>query len=308
MLVWGYQATGTQLSLEGPPPPAFSWGDFGAGLNISNITVQQYRNTDGSAGGPIIVLNTHILDVDPDPHETDPLVPCFGGKQCEDIGISTFQYALWLGSTGGAGGAVNRVGAAFFGGFRLTDLDDVGMNFSFLQIFTDNANPAGTIDGGGFRGKVNGDIPGFNANPANPAAGWNFAGNDVQFDYFDVPFDSSTTVETVSFETALVNYEGNIADILAGFTWSFTSDGAGGVSGMSVTQQAAASNRLLGLYRAANPLVTYQNVGEGSSHALVPEPTPFCLVGGVLILLGLGWRRKGVTHRLDSSECRRYCD
>src|SRR5215469_13425691 len=105
MLVWEYQATGTQLSLEGPPPPAFSWGDFGAGLNISNITVQQYRNTDGSAGGPIIVLNTHILDVDPDPNEKDPLVPCFGGKQCEDIGITTFQYALWLGSTGGAGGA-----------------------------------------------------------------------------------------------------------------------------------------------------------------------------------------------------------
>src|ERR1044071_3718761 len=72
----------TQTSLKNQTQIPYSWGEFLAGGNISGITVQGYNKTDGTAGGPIYVTNTHIFDNDPDP--TEPAV--------EDIGIATFQY------------------------------------------------------------------------------------------------------------------------------------------------------------------------------------------------------------------------
>ena len=104
IIAFGAQVGATELHLKDPPPPTFSWGIFGPS-GVESITAQDYRNTDGTAGGPIIVLNTHILDVDRDPNERDPLE---GGK--EDIGIATFQFALWRGSTMGAAGAIDTVG------------------------------------------------------------------------------------------------------------------------------------------------------------------------------------------------------
>ena len=296
IIAFGAQVGATELHLKDPPPPTFSWGIFGPS-GVESITAQDYRNTDGTAGGPIIVLNTHILDVDRDPNERDPLE---GGK--EDIGIATFQFALWRGSTMGAAGAIDTVGAAFMGGFELTDLTDVGNKFSFLQIFTDNADPEGTIDGGGFRGKVNSDISSWHANPADPTPGWNFDGNRTQFDYLDVPSDPlSKGLETVSFETALVNYSEDHVDIIADFTWGFTSDGMGGVSGMQVAEQVSSSDLLLGHYRAKFPGITYLNIGEGSSHGLVvPEPAPIMLVPIGVFTLALYLRRRRVA---DSTLC-----
>lgn len=267
----------TLMSLRPQTQLPYSWGDYGAGLNISDITVKNYYTTAGALGGPIYVTNTHILDNDPDPKE----------PPVEDIGIATFQYILWSGTKGG-GAAINRYGAAFMGGFQLTDLDDESLSWSFLQIYTDATHPGGIIDGGGFRGKVNGDIPAYNQNP-----GWNFDGARTQYDYFDVPSDPSTAAaETVAFETALVCYMGNMVLVRGDWTWSFTTDGKGGLTGQSVASQAAASDTLLGLYRAANPGVMYDNIGMGTCH--VPELDPGCGVTAVT-LLGLGavvWGRR----------------
>jgi hypothetical protein len=262
----------TQTTLKTQIQIPYSWGDYVAGANISGITVQGYNKTDGTAGGPIYVTNTHIFDNDPDPAE----------PPVEDVGIATFQYVLWRGSTAGAAGATDRLGAAFLGGFDLTDLIDESPNWSFLQIYTDAAHAAGIIDGGGAHGKVNGDIPGYNADP-----GWNFAG--TAYDYFDVPFDTATKAETVAFETALVCYEGDHVHIRGDWKWSFTVDGLGGLTGMDVTSQAAASARLLGLYRAANPAITYFDIGVGTCH--VPEPGTLGLLSLGFIGLGLGSRR-----------------
>jgi hypothetical protein len=270
---YGASATAaTQTSLKDQTQIPYSWGDFVAGATVSGITVQGYNKTDGTAGGPIYVTNTHIFDNDPDPAE--PAI--------EDIGIATFQYVLWKGSSGGAAGATNRLGAAFLGGFNLTDLDDETTNWSFLQIYTDAAHPAGIIDGGGFKGKVNGDIPGYNADP-----GWNFKG--TAYDYFDVPFDIATTAETVSFETALVCCLGSDVRIRGDWKWSFTVDGMGGLTGMDVTSQANASNRLLNLYRTANPTITYSDIGVGTCH--VPEPSTLAMLSLGFIGLSLRSRR-----------------
>jgi hypothetical protein len=283
----GTVAADTYQSLPDQTQLPFNWSNFGVGGFAGRTTVQGYNRTDGTAGGPLYVTNTHIFDNDPDPKE----------PRTEDIGVATFQYALFRGSTNGAGGATNRLGAAFMGGFRLTDTDDETRNWSFLQIFTDARDPNGVIDGGGARGKVNGDLPGWNRDP-----GWNFAGNQVQYDYLDLPSDPSTRAETVSFETALVCFMGNDVLIRGDWTWSFTTDGRGGLSGMDVTSQAAASNRLVTLYQNAHPGTTYMNIGVGTCHMPPPAPTPepsslasACL-GGV-VLLGY-WRTR---HRRRSA-------
>lgn len=256
--------------------PGYSWSDYG----VQGGHVIDYRKPDGSAGGQIIPFTFDVFDNDPDPTETSP----------EKIGNLDFQFLLWRGSGDNdlTNNTVARVGAAIMGGFNLTDRNDVGMNFSFLQIFTDNANPNGVVDGGGFRGKVNGDIAGWNQNP-----GHNYAG--TQFDYFDNPFDPSTRNETVSFETALVCYSGSTVHILADFTWSFTSDGMGGVSGTSITSQASASNRLFNLYGALLPPGgLLQNIGVGSCHDmfLVPEPSTLSMLCLGSTCLFLGYARR----------------
>src|SRR5207247_9872864 len=62
IMAFGTQVGATELSLKAPPPPTFSCVIFGpSGVEI--ITAQRYRKTDGTAGGPIIVLNTHVLDI-----------------------------------------------------------------------------------------------------------------------------------------------------------------------------------------------------------------------------------------------------
>lgn len=250
-------ATKTGLG-EAPP---FSWGAYAPGTGVAGITVQDYRNTDGTAGGGVINYNKTVWDNDPDPLE----------PPIENVGNISFQYLLYRGSTGGAGGATNRVGAALMGGFHLTDLDDLGVNFGFWQIYTDNAAPGGVIDGGGYQGKTNGQIPAYNVDP-----GWNYAG--TEYDYFDIPANTvASGAETVSFETALVCYNATTVHVMADFTWSFTSDGLGGVTGTAPTEQAAASNMMMNLYSPLNPGLM-QNIGVGSCHDLVPEPSTLLLI------------------------------
>jgi len=275
------QAVASQSAL--PAAPTFTWGTFGSGLVISPITVQQYVNPDGSAGGSVFNFNAQVFELNPTPLPTDTLV-----NGLELIGNASFQFVLWKGSaTGGVAGATNRFGAALFGGFNLT-ATDVGTNFSFLQIYTDATSTAGTIDGGGYRGKFNAEIPRYGATP-----GWDFAG--TQYDFFDVPFDlAGNPSESVSFETALVSYTANTVQILGDYTWNFTT-GAGGnpqsfLTGAPVAEQPAASATLLDLYGTANPGVTYVQIS-------VPEPSTAGLfvTAGITILL---WRdRRGASLR-----------
>jgi hypothetical protein len=273
------------------PPPGnipYSWGIFGNDGSRSPYTVNGYFTTAGAANGPIYTLNTPVLDIDPDKNEAGLV----NGR--ENIGNLNFQYALWQGTRMNPAGTA--VGAALFGGFNRTDLTDVNGNFAFLQIFRDNANPNWRVDGGGWFGKTNGTVSNlYNQNP-----GWNYAG--TQYDYLDRPFDRVGTdpQETVSFETALVNYNPSFNGrrtevILADFTWSFTwsqdpTTKAITLTGTAPTSQAAASATLINLYTMNNapglqgpPAQTLQNIGQGSCHAIDPAPEPASLT-----LIGIG--------------------
>ena len=275
---------GTQTSL--PANAGYPWSNF----NVGGGYVTDYLKNDGSAGGTITTYTANVFDIDPDPNERDPLV---NGK--ENIGSLTFQYVLYKEASGGQGTAADSLGAALFGGFHLTDTNDLNNRFAFLQI-VNQVGGAGypKVDGGGYRGKTNGDIPGYVANPGNQA-GWNFAG--TEFDYFDNPVRGLNTGQTVNFETALVNYNANTVVILADFTWSFTANGNNS-SGTAPTTQALASNTLINLYQAANPNTTYLNIGAGSCHLIdaVPEPSTLLMLGiaGVVLAGYRGLRRRSV--------------
>jgi hypothetical protein len=252
-----------------PAAPTFSWGQFGAGLNISGITVQKYVNLDGTDGGSVINYSAPVSA--PIPAAATP----------ELIGNAKFEYVLWKGSNAGSAGATNRFGAALFGGLNLT-ASNAGSNFSFLQIYTDASTGAsGVIDGGGYFGKFNSLIPRFGSTP-----GWDFEPPDYQYDFFDVPFDPSGTVsETVSFETALVSYDATSVQILGDYTWSFTTGANGNpqsfLTGSSVIEHAQASAVLLGLYEAAYPSIAYRQI--------VPEPSALLLAA---CLVCLPWSRR----------------
>lgn len=273
-ILWPIVSTSaSQIALPASPP--YSWGTFGLGLVISPITVQQYVNLDGTAGGSVLNFSSPVY------------APTAGAPEL--IGTSNFEFALWKGSaTGGAAGTTNRYGAVLFGGFDLTAAD-VGTNFSFLQIYTDASSPTGTIDGGGYAGKVNSQIPRYGSTP-----GWDFAG--TQYDFFDVPFDQpGNPNETVLFETALVSYTANTVQILGDYTWSFTTGANGNpqsfLTGTAVTQQALASTTLLNLYSNANPGVTYLQIA-------VPEPASVVFFGVAIVSL-MTRRRRRFSHEVE---------
>lgn len=272
LLLFGADA-GAAIQTQLKAAPGYNWGDFG----VQGDWVLDYRQPNGAAGGAVIPFAVDVSDIDPDPNEISP----------EKIGKLDFQFVLWRGNArdDGTDNTVRRVGAAIMGGFHKTDVDDLNRQFSFLQIYTDNANPNGVVDGGGYRGKVNGDIAAWNQNP-----GHNYAG--TEWDYFDNPYDPATRAETVSFETALVCYDATQVVILADFTWSFTSDGLGGVTGSAITAQNSASNKLMNLYGALLPNGgTLSNIGVASCHA-VPEPTALLSAGVGFLGIGLVVRRR----------------
>ena len=65
-----------------------------------------------------------------------------------------------------------------------------------------------------------------------------------------------------------------------------SSDGLGGVTGVAPTEQAAASNMMFNLYSPLMPAGgLIQNIGVGSCHLLVPEPSTLLL--SVLALLAV---------------------
>ncbi|HEY6434825.1 MAG TPA: hypothetical protein VIZ17_22870 [Acetobacteraceae bacterium] len=133
-IVAGHEASGTLVTtLPPPPPPQFGWKMFGADLQVADITVTSYVKPDGSAGGQIIAFDQPVMDPDPDPAETSP----------EKIGDLHFQFVLWRGKDdhGDTGG-----GAALFGGFELTDTNDAGHNYSFLQLVTDEKGTRADFD------------------------------------------------------------------------------------------------------------------------------------------------------------------
>ena len=260
----------TLETLHDPPPPTFAWSDFFPSATVGGITVQKYHKEDGTDPGPVIVNNMTVKD----------------GNDVE-IGTVTMQYTLWSGSTLGAAGATNRLGAVLFGGFNVTTVKYNDVNFSYYQIFTDNANASGVIDSGGINGKVNGDIPDHGADP-----GWDFAGDGAEFDYADVPANTFVN-ETVSFETALVCNVGTVHNILKAWTWDFTSTAGGGITGNSVEFQTEVTNTLFNLYTAVLPGGhSLANLGVGTCVVIVPEPSSIFLANFALIALLFHRRRK----------------
>ena len=108
---------GVVSSLPSAPPPTFPWSDVFPSATIGGITVQHYLDVNGNVLGSGSGIGTYaipIFDIDPDPAEA-PL---------ERIGDMYFEYVLWTGSTQGANGPTNRVGAAMMGGFYLMDHED----------------------------------------------------------------------------------------------------------------------------------------------------------------------------------------
>jgi hypothetical protein len=249
--------------------------------------ITQYYNTNGTTNGAGPTnFNQPVFDNDPDPLEP-PL---------EQIGNVDFQYGLFRGTKADGTGTV--VGAAILGGFHDTDTFDLGGNFSWLQIFTDNGDPNGKVDGGGFRGKVNGDINAYNANP-----GWGHDG--TEYNYFDIPLDTlgQQGPESVQFETALVCYNGDktvhiLFDFTWGFTWTANADGSlKSLTGNAPMSQASASKTLFDRYFTKDNGLTgpdgndtpnlLQNIGVGSCHDCNPAPEPstvYLLGAGILIL------------------------
>ena len=155
------------------------------------------------------------------------------------------------------------------GGFQLDDPSRFGaFRFSFLQSVADSGGPG--IDGGGPRGKVNANIPGWNKDP-----GWNFDAGRTQYDYFDVPFFSTYhDPGTLSFETVLVAGSGSKVLVLDDITWGFTANVGepGALASMPPIQRPnGASDQLLSLYRDEFPNTTYFNEGQLSLYDL-PEP------------------------------------
>jgi hypothetical protein len=270
------------------PPAGFDWSRF----NVAGGFVKSYLKNDGTAGGMVTTYMADVFDLDNDPNEKDPLV---GGK--EKIGSLTFQYVLYQEEGNGKGTGVNGLGAALFGGFHLTDVDDVGTNFAFLQSVGNTDNVTGNslagypkVDGGPNRGKTNGDIPGYDVVPDNTVGhnGWNFAG--TEFDYFDNPLRGINTNQTVSFETALVCYNGLSVTLLSDFTWSFSTDAAGGITGIAPTNNVNTAG-IRRIYGAAFPTTTYNDIGTVSCH--LPEPSAITLLAAcALSSLGFVARRK----------------
>jgi hypothetical protein len=266
MVLAGGEAGATLVTtLPPPPPPNFDWNIFGDNLNVSGLTVTAYLKPDGTAGGKIITFDEPVMDPDPDPKEASP----------EKIGDLHFQFVLWSGVDGKG---VLGGGAALFGGFQLTDINDAGHNYSFLQLITDN-NPTRADFDQRF-GFVNSDFPGYDTK-------WNFP--NTQYDYLDIPFEPALGgAINVSFETALICYSGNTAHVASDFGWSFAFDAAGGLTGTAPAAKAKATDTLLKTYGDDFPGTTYTN--DGSCHALangtgIPEPPSWLLLLGGLLTL-----------------------
>ena len=270
------------------PSPPFTWGSFGPGLSISQIKVRQYLTPAGVTNGTLI--QTAVQSVDQPGAAAG--YRCNGPQRCASAGSLSLQYALWQGSTSPVG-PITRVGAVMFGGFA--PLAGNSASYSFLQIYSDASSPLGTIDGGTATGKVNGQIPRYVGNPSSPALGWNYAG--TSFDFFDVPYDlvGVSPLENVRFETALARTGGASVDILADWTWSFSTVG-GALTGLSTSFQSAPSSTLLGLYAGKFPGTTYVN--SIATADTVPEPGNWLLLGTGFGLMGAVLRRRS---RLSTS-------
>lgn|GEM_PF-3967867 len=261
-------ASATVTSLPASPPA--TWAIFGGGLGPSNIYVSQYLTPAGGSGGSVQHVTQNV-----DAVRKAKGYPCNGHARCSSIGTIDFQYALWTGRIL-RGFPTGRVGAALFGGFQ--PAAGVTDSFSFLQIYTDKFDPVGTIDGGTANGKTNDGIPRYVPNPTPTAIGWNYAG--TAFDFFDIPFDYAAPAsppESVSFETALVDVlnGGALVNILADFTWGFSTLG-GHLTGNPIAVQSAPSSALLSLYRAKYPGITY---ADAFAHPdAVAEPSAALLI------------------------------
>lgn len=247
----------TQTGLPDPAALPFSLGELVPNSNVAGFTVEQYLKPSGPPGGSLIEVSDPVFDINPS-----------SGVQSQ-LGTTRWQFVPFRASTTGPGGALDEVGVALMGGFQLDDPQRfAGLRFSFLQMVTDSGGPG--IDGGGPRGKVNGDMPGWNKDP-----GWNFDGDRTQFDYLDVPFFSTEhDPGSLTFETALVASFGSKALVLDDVTWGFTANvgEAGALTAMPPIERAhGASDDLLALYRDEFPNWTYFNEGEADISDL-PEP------------------------------------
>ena len=271
-----------QTSLPDATALPFSLGGLVPNSNVAGFTVEQYLKPNGPPGGSVIEVSNLVFDINPS-----------SGVQ-RLLGTNRWQFVPFRGSTTGPGGAPDEVGVMLMGGFQLDDPRRfAGLRFSFLQMVTDSGGPG--IDGGGPRGKVNADIPGWNKDP-----GWNFDADRTQFDYLDVPFFSTEhDPASLTLETALVASFGSKVLVLDDVTWGFTAN-VGGPGALTATppveRPLGASDDLLGLYRDEFPNWTYLNEGEADVSEL---PEPRYEVAVILSCALLVRRRQRLTRQPD---------
>lgn len=282
----GAVGAATQTGLPDATALPFSLGQIVPNSNVAGFTVQQYLTPDGTPGGSVIDFSRPVFDS----NSTSPV--------SIQLGTLRWQFVPFRASTGGPTGAVDEVGVALMGGFQLDNpAPFAALRFSFLQVVTDSGGPG--IDGGGPRGKVNADIPGWNTDP-----GWNFDGNRTQFDYLDVPFFSIYhDPGSLTFETALVASFGIKVLVLDDVTWGFTANvGESGALTATppVERLGGASDQVLGLYRDEFPNWTYLNERQANLSDL-PEPRSIFLL--CLCALALRPLPRSVI-RADVAKCR----
>lgn len=284
-------------NIPSTPQIGMATSSFVPGMPFEHI--YYYITPNGNNNGSVQNFNADIYYADSTPGDSDLTSTCGNGSPCEKLGNLSFQNVLWDGAGKPVSAQTLSGGAITLGGFNLTDTAEGG-NYAYLQIYSDNAFPTGTIDGGNYYGKVNSDIPGYMGSPN----GWNYLG--TQYNFLDIPFDTVNQPEgKVSFETALVQYNGNNVNILADLTWSYTtgyslSNCVGSASsatcfgvtgGSQLTLQNTASQNLLDLYNTAygSSGYIYNNL---VTTAPVPLPSSFWLfIPGLLSVFGFSIRK-----------------
>ena len=261
-----------------PVTPAIGMATIGFGTGQAYEHIYSYITPSGGLNGAVQNFNVPVYYADPTPGDKDLTNVCGNGVPCEKLGNLSFQNVLWDGAGQPISSKNLSGGAITLGGFNLTDTAEGG-NYAFLQIYSDNANPNGVIDSGNYYGKVNYDIPGYNNSPF----GWSYT--NTQYNFLDIPYDVVNASQgKVSFETALVQYTANTVNIIADFTWNYTTgyslnncSGSGATSacfgvvgGSQLTQQSSVSQNLLNLYSTQYNTVTYNNL------VTTPVPIPAC--------------------------------
>ncbi|MBN2448689.1 MAG: hypothetical protein JXO22_18325 [Phycisphaerae bacterium] len=267
-----------QTSLQDAPLPDYDWG------TLYGVAGGDVRAHVDAASGAVLAAGTQ-----PYVYGYDVFEPV----DSTAIGTISGEYVLWADQQAAA--ARTRAGAAILTGFD--PLPGCDHAFAWVQTYWDDAHAGGVLDDqvANFpAGQTNGNIPGYGTHWNHPAA----------YDIFDDPFDGQASwADTVIFETALVCYdvaapgEGLNRRIhpLGSFTWSFTIEANGTLTGLSPHQAGGfnfgPSQNWINIVNAAPQMAGWVLDFDTPCRDLVAIPEPGTLVAVVLLALVVSRRR-----------------